>query len=284
MEIAIVTDEISADPLTAIELGVAWGVTAFELRGYGAERVPLFTPFQKTRIQELLDEFDIRIIAISPGLFKCPYPLSARDRFPVHIIDQTLFERWRQEQDLVKYHLQELLPLSIEYGQSIGADKIVAFSFERDPSSDSAVPDEILEVFHEAAEQCASGGLELVLEVEADFWADTGANTAAIMRAVAHPALGVNWDPGNAIVAGDTPFPDGYEAVRDYIRHVHFKDVAFAANNHYCYVLQGDIDWAGQINALLSDGYDGYISVETHMEPKVGSAKAMTERLKKLIG
>lgn len=283
MEIAIVTDEISADPQTSIELGLAWGIRAFELRGFGVERVPLFTPFQKRRIDELLDEFDIRIPAISPGLFKCPYPLSSREHFPLSSIDQKLYEQWRQPLDLVKYHLEELLPLSIEYAQHIGSGKIVAFSFERGTVSESKAPDEILAAIQQAAVQCASAGLELVIEVEAGFWADTGANTAAMMDAIAHPALGVNWDPGNAIVAGDIPFPTGYNAVRSYVKHVHFKDVAFAPDGSHNYVVEGNIDWSGQIAALAGDGYNGTISVETHMEPKVGSAKAMTERLKKLL-
>jgi len=284
MEIAIVTDEISDDPQTSIELGLEWGVTAYELRGYGAERVPLFTPFQKHRIEELLDQFDVRVVAISPGLFKCPNPLAPREHFPLSIIDQTLYERWRHPRDLAKYHLQELLPLSIEYAQSIGAEKIVAFSFERGTMKEKTVPDEVLLVIQEAAGQCAGADLELVIEVEAGFWCDTGANTAAIMRAIAHPALGVNWDPGNAIVAGDIPFPDGYAAVRDYVKHVHFKDVTFTNDGGHRYVLEGEIEWAGQVAALVDDGYAGIISVETHMEPKVSSAKAMTERLKTLIG
>ena len=283
MEIAIVTDEISDDPQTAIELGLEWGVNAYELRGFGDRRVPLFTPFQKNRIEELIDQFKIRIAAISPGLFKCPNPLTPREHFPIGIIDQTLFEEWRRPQDLVNYHLQELLPLSIEYAQAIGSDKIVAFSFERGGMEGTTVPDEILTAIQEAAEQCARAGLELVIEVEAGFWCDTGANTAAIMRAIGHPALGVNWDPGNAFVAGDIPFPDGYNAVRDYVKHVHFKDVAVTADGSYRYVLDGEIDWAGQVTALLKDGYTGFVSVETHMEPKVSSAKATTKRLKTLM-
>lgn len=283
MEIAIVTDEISDDPQTAIELGLEWGVNAFELRGFGDRRVPLFTPFQKSRIEELIDQLKVRIIAISPGLFKCPNPLTPREHFPIGIIDQTLFEKWRRPRDLVNYHLQELLPLSIEYAQAIGAEKIVAFSFERGDLEGKTVPDEVLTAIHEAAEQCARADLKLVIEVEAGFWCDTGANTAAIMRAIEHPALGVNWDPGNALVAGDIPFPDGYSAVRDYVKHVHFKDVAFTGDGNHRYVLDGDIDWAGQVTALLNDGYTGFVSVETHMEPKVSSAMAATRRLKTLI-
>ena len=282
MEISIVTDEISADVQTALELGLEWGVASFELRGFGTERVPLFTPYQKERIGELLDEFDINIVAISPGLFKCPFPLTPRERFPLSAIDKTLYEQWRKPLDLVRYHQEELLPLSIEYAQSIGAQKIVAFSFER-PGAEEEVPDEILMALQSAADQCLTTGLGLVIEVEAGFWADSGANTAAIMSTLAHPALGVNWDPGNALVAGDIPYPNGYKAVKEYVRHVHFKDVSLAQDGSSQYVLSGQIDWAGQIAALIADGYAGYVSVETHMEPKISSAKAMTERLRNLI-
>jgi sugar phosphate isomerase/epimerase len=283
MNISIVTDEISADPETAIELGVEWGVSAFELRGFGTDRVPLLNPYQKSRIRELLDEYDVQIVAISPGLFKCPFPIGQRDRFPLRTFDQALYQQWRQPRDVVKYHQEELLPLSIEYAGEIGATKIVAFGFERSLPSGSTIPDEILITFRQAAEKVAAAGLELVIEVEAGFWMDTGQNAASILQIADHPALGVNWDPGNAIVAGDTPYPDGYNVVRDFVKHVHFKDVSFSPDGSYRYALVGDIDWAGQIGALTGDGYTGHISVETHMEPKVHCARAMTERLQRLL-
>jgi sugar phosphate isomerase/epimerase len=145
------------------------------------------------------------------------------------------------------------------------------------------VPDEILSAFWQAAEQIGNADLQLVIEVEAGFWVDTGENAAAIMRTVDHPTLGINWDPGNAIVAGDTPYPAGYNAVRDFVKHVHFKDVSFSHDGSYQYALDGEIDWAGQIEALVANGYAGYISVETHMEPKVRCARAMTQRLQQLL-
>ncbi len=283
MKISIVTDEISADPETAIELGVEWGVRDFELRGYGTDRVPLLNPYQKSRIRELMAEFDVQIVAISPGLFKCPYPIGPRERFPLHTFDEALYQQWRQPRDVVKYHQQELLPLSIEYAKEIGAKRIIAFGFERHSLVGSSIPDEILLAFRQATEQVADAGLELVIEVEAGFWIDTGKNAATIVQKVAHPALGINWDPGNALVAGDIPYPDGYEAVRQFVKHVHFKDVAFSPDGSFRYAVNGDIDWAGQINALVADNYDGYISVETHMEPKVRCARALTERLRRLL-
>ncbi len=278
----IVTDEISADVETAIELGVEWGVRDFELRGWDIYRVPYFTPFQMQRLRELIDQYGIRIAAISSGLFKCPYPLSTRNQFPLRTFDASLYQSWQDMRDRVKQHVDERLPASVNFAQKVGAGTIVAFSFERGSQPPGLPPDEILETFQRAAEQVRRAGLQLVIEVEDGFWADTGANTAALLRAVNHPALGVNWDPGNAIVAGDIPYPEGYGAVRDYVRHVHFKDVT-RVNGVFQYTVEGEIDWGGQIRALAADGYDGCISVETHMQPKVSSARAMLKRLHALL-
>jgi sugar phosphate isomerase/epimerase len=284
MKISLVGDEISADAETAVELGVEWGVRAFELRGFGGERVPLLSEFKKARLGELVEEYGLQIVAISPGLFKCPYPTGRRERFPLRTFDTALYGRWRAGQDLVKYHREELLPASIEYARQIGAGLVVVFGFDRVGQPAGPAPDGVLLALQAAAQQAAAAGLQLAVEVEDGFWADTGERTAALLGAVGHPALGANWDPGNAYVAGDDPYPAGYRALRDHVRHVHFKDVARRPDGTLAYVVEGDVDWAGQIAALAADGYQGYISVETHMAPKVKSARAALERLRALIG
>lgn len=283
MEISLVTDEISADPETAIELGLDWGVKNFELRGFGNERVPLFTEFQKARIEELKQEFDINIVAISPGIFKCPFSPQSRGRFPLRTFDNQLYQQWRNSRDLVRHHLEELLPRSIDYAHVVGAELIVIFSFERSNSLINSVPDEVLEIFDEAAQQAENAGLQLVIEVEEGFWADTGAHTAQIVEAINRPSLAVNWDPANALPAGDIVYPDGYEAIRQWVRHVHFKDLTINGEGSIRYEVEGVIPWEAQIKALHQDRYRGYISVETHMAPKIDSARRMTRRLQDLI-
>ncbi len=283
MKISLITDEISADPETAIELGVEWGIRDYEIRGFGTERVPLFSPYQKDRLKELLDEYDVRIIAISPGLFKIPVPRRGRARFPVRSMDMQLYTRWRDARDLLKFQRDELLPLSLEYAKEIGAGKIIIFSFQREGELIDRTPDEVPEVLRQAAELTGNEGLELAIEVEQGYWADTGARTAELVKTVNQPSLGVNWDPANAFDAGDTPFPDGYRAVRQFVRHVHFKDIQRNPQGRPVYAVEGQIDWSGQIKALARDGYQGYISVETHLQPKVSSARRMTSRLQELI-
>jgi sugar phosphate isomerase/epimerase len=283
MEISIVTDEISADPETAIELGVQWGVKCFELRGYFNQRAPQFSPYQKQHLREVLNRFGARIIAIGPGLFKMPLPPAAPPQSSLSWMASAAYSNWTEEREAVRYHLHELLPRSLEYASELGVDRIVTFGFDRGGAPAGAPPDEILEALSRAAQAAHAAGMHLVLENEAGFWADTGSRTAEIVRAVNHPGLAVNWDPGNAFFAGDCPFPDGYQAVRDLVRHVHVKDARRGPDGSLEYVSQGDIRWSEQIQALMEDGYSGYLSVETHLAPKVAEAQSSVQRLRKWI-
>jgi sugar phosphate isomerase/epimerase len=76
----------------------------------------------------------------------------------------------------------------------------------------------------------------------------------------------VVWDPANALVAGEIPFPEGYRRLPPArVGHVHAKDCRI---ENGCPVWQplgeGSVDWKGQVAALEADGYGGWISLETH--------------------
>ncbi len=280
MKICVVTDEISADPETAFELGVEWGVRDFELRGYFFDRVPNFSPYQTQRLQDLIARYSARIAAISPGIFKIPYPAGKPDGFPLAWLDRSQYEAWSASRQTVEYHLKELLPRSLEYAHSVGSKVILIFGFDRGSLQPGFPPDEVLETLSQAAALAGSAGVQLAIENEAGFWTDTGARTAAVVKAVNHPALGVNWDPGNAFFEGEVPYPEGYTPLRGWVRHVHYKDAMLDAADRAQVTDEGQIDWEGQLKALAADGYDGYVSIETHLRPKVGAARAALEKLR----
>jgi len=283
LKISLVSDEVSADLETAIELGLEWGVHAFELRGIGEQRVPHFSEYQKQRVLELREAYGIQIAAISPGLFKIPFPPKKRKQFSLQVIDSNYYDQWQAAHRLLDYHIKELLPASIEYAKQVGTRQIIAFSFDRGGQPPGLPPDEILEIFQISAKLVAKEGLQLAIEVENNFWADTGERTAAIIRAVGETGFGVNWDPGNAFEAGDIPFPNGYQAIQQHVQHVHFKDAVRRLDGRVDYACEGDIDWAGQIQALVENDYQGFVSVEPHLHPKIAAVRAMTARLKQLV-
>ena len=283
MKISIVTDEISADPETAVELGVQWGIRDFELRGYFLDRAPRFSGYQKLRLRQVLERYQANIIAISPGLFKFPFPTKRLPEFPMPWLDRVYYDDWFDAHKQLDEHLNELLPDTLDLANEMGALTVVSFAFARGGLPPGQPPDELLESLFAAAECTKSAGLQLVIENEAGFWADTGERTAQIIRTINHPCLGANWDPGNAFFAGDIPFPDGYQHLQRLVRHVHFKDALKNTQGEPEYAQDGDIDWAGLLKALVLDGYAAFISIETHLRPKVASAKAALDRLQTLI-
>jgi L-ribulose-5-phosphate 3-epimerase len=119
----------------------------------------------------------------------------------------------------------------------------------------------------------------------------TGAESAAMLRAIKSPALELNWDPGNAYAAGETPYPNGYEALdKKRIGHMHLKDAApnpKGGEAIWMPVGGGKIDYLGQFRALLKDGYAGTMSLETHYlnaaRDKEASSRESMEGLLKVI-
>jgi sugar phosphate isomerase/epimerase len=283
MKPSLITDEISSDPETAFELGREWGIRDFELRGYFTDRAPMLSPYQKRRLREMVTGYGVNIFALSPGLFKMPYPLADPACSNLGWMDRAFFDAWSSARSAVDFHLNELLPASLDYANELGAQLVICFSFHRGGRAAGAPPDEVLECLSRAAERARQAGLTLAVETEEGFWADTGARSAEIVRKINHAALGINWDPANSFCEGDVPFPDGYAAVRGLVLNVHFKDARRRPDGAAEFVLEGEVNWAGQIAALQRDGYRGFISIEPHLRPRIASVRTSLERLRVLI-
>jgi sugar phosphate isomerase/epimerase len=111
-----------------------------------------------------------------------------------------------------------------------------------------------------------------------------------LLKDIHSPALRGNWDPGNAAMLDEVPFPNGYEAMKGLFSHMHIKDVrknTATGRKEWAAVGEGIIDWKGQMQALRKDGYDGTMSLETHYlradRNKVESTRESLEGLLKLL-
>jgi sugar phosphate isomerase/epimerase len=282
MKISVVTDEVSSDPETALEILSSWGVRAVELRGIDAARFPEISDYWQVRLPQLLDEFGMRVVAISPGLFQVRPPTAESPRMAFSRIgDMRQVREMLDNRAALDHHMNKLLPASIEAALRLGAESIICFSFGRlDHTESDLVSDEVIQIMRYAADKVAAAGLTLNIEVS-----ELSRRTADIVRRVDHPALGINWDPGAAFQGGeDVPYPEGFEQYRAHIRHVHFKDVALdPLTGARIVTVDGIIDWPAALAALHADGFNGYISVETHRRPKIASTYRMLDRLRALV-
>jgi sugar phosphate isomerase/epimerase len=260
MRIGIVTDEISTDAREAIRLGTSWGLKDYELRVIGDTRVPAITSTIVEELLRLKEEFGIRYTALSPGVFKG------------RITDSALLQN----------ELNATLPETFRLANSLDTKMIIVFGFQKSPG-ETATEKQVVEAFAEAAELARRNGFILAIENEPGFWCDTGANTARILAAVNSPALRANWDPGNAFGTDETPYPDGYHAIKKWIANVHVKDTIRGALLECVPVGEGKIDWVGQLQALSRDQLVDHVTIETHCHPLIENSKKNVEAMRRIL-
>jgi sugar phosphate isomerase/epimerase len=255
--IAAITDEFSQEIETATQAMAQIGMTGAELRMVFGKNIIDLSDAELDRAREIVAESGLEIISIASPLLKCLLPDSppVDDRF-----HQDVFASRHTFADQPR-----LAERAFEIAERSGAKIIRVFSYWRtiDPG---ACFERIAHALEGLAGLAAGHGCVIGLENEHACNIATGAETERLLNAVDHPNLKVVWDPANAYVSGETPFPDGYRRVAvDRIVHVHAKDCR-TENGRLVWgpLGEGGIDWKGQIQALAADDYPGWLSLETH--------------------
>jgi sugar phosphate isomerase/epimerase len=255
--IAAITDEFSPDLATAAQSMREVGMTAAELRMVFGKNIIDLTDEELDRAQQVVADHGLKIISIASPLLKCVLP-------DAPAIDS----RFQQDIFASKHTFEDqprLTERAFEIARRTGARIIRVFSYWRTVEPEKCF-DRIVAALRGLAEKAAKHDLIIGLENEHACNIATGAETARVLDALGHANLKVVWDPCNALVSGENPFPEGYRRMAaDRIVHVHAKD-CFVNNHTPTFGPLGEcgIDWRGQIRALVSDGYQGYISLETH--------------------
>jgi sugar phosphate isomerase/epimerase len=260
--LSIVTDEVSLDPLTAVELGQEWGLSHFELRSVASGRLPDISDADRRRLVALSRRTDIVLTAMSPGFFK-------------NTLDDPITGR----------QFREGLPRALDLATELGIGKMIFFAARKDNASRNEASRRVADLLARCAEECSKANVLLLLENEHICWADTGIHALDVLEHASHPNMRLNWDPCNCVWAGGSPYPTEYERVRKHIVHLHVKDTCQNRRGEFVGVPVGDgeVGWRSILHALRSDGYVGPYTVETHYTPKVASSRHCVENLKRLL-
>ncbi|MEO8075721.1 MAG: sugar phosphate isomerase/epimerase family protein [Acidobacteriota bacterium] len=255
--IGAITDEFSPDLEVALPAMAGVGMTFAELRVVGGRNLIDLTDDEIAAAREAVERHGMTVLSIASPLLKCVLPggppLDER-------VQQDVFGSVHTFEDQPR-----LTRRALEIAVKTGARMIRVFSYWRTVAPDQCF-DQIVVALRELADRAAERGLIIGLENEHGCNIGTGAEAARILAAVDHPSFRVIWDPANAAVLGEVPFPDGYAHLPiGRIAHVHAKDcVVHEGRPTWGPLGEMGIDWRRQIAALVDDGYAGAISLETH--------------------
>jgi sugar phosphate isomerase/epimerase len=254
---AAITDEFAVELDQAAPAMAAIGMKGAELRVVFGKNILDLTDEEVGRARAIAGSNGLEIVSLSSPLLKCVLPGAPE-------VD----ERFQKDIFGSKHTFEDqprLTERAFDVAHRTGARIIRVFSYWRTEDPEKCF-DRIVEALGCLAREAAKEDLIIGLENEHACNVGTGAETAKVLAAVRHPNLKVVWDPANALVAGENPFPEGYSLIPpDRIGHVHAKD-CFVTDHKPTFGPVGEcaVDWKGQIAALVRDGYRGWISLETH--------------------
>lgn len=268
-KLGVITDEISSDLGQALEFMAGYSLSYCELRTIGGKNIMSMSQPELESAKQIIQKRGFRVSDIGSPIYKWNLP-----EMPAQASEKRdTFNAQFTEQDA-----EEVLNKSFQIAKLFGTEKVRIFSYWRVKEPEKAYP-HVVERLKKATALAEQNKILLVLENEPSCNVATGAELGRILREINSPWLRGNWDPGNAAVMNEIPYPDGYSHVRGLFRHVHVKDAARDPQTgkwRWRPVGGGVIDFHGQFEALIKDGYDGTMSLETHYRRPDGNKMEST--------
>src|SRR5277367_5282405 len=279
-KLGIITDEVTTNLDEAADFLSSYNLHWCELREFFGHNIMNASQEDLDRAKKILDQHKLQVSDIASPLFKWNLP-----QMPA---------KANEKRDEFKASFTEpdadvQLEKSFKLARFFNTHKVRIFSYWRVEDPDKAYP-YVRDRLAKAAQVAAKNDIILVLENEHSCNVGTGKELGRLLKEVNSPNLRGVWDPGNAVMLGEVPFPDGYEAVRGMFPHMHIKDVRKNSQTgklEWAPVGGGVIDFKGQFQALHRDKYEGTMSLETHYRRadgnKVESTRESLEGLLKVI-
>lgn len=233
-------DEVDPDPRIQVAVLQALGASHIEVRSAWGVNVVDLDDAQLAELKAIFDAQSMKVSAVASPIGKVDISL------PVS-------------------HEEERLARIIEVARVLESKYIRIFSFYRaDDQSPEDIRDAVMERMTALAKIAEAASVTLVHENEKDIYGDTPERCLDILETVNSPALRAAWDNANFVQVGSRPFTDGYALLRPYLVYLQVKD-ALAATGEVVPTGQGDGQLLETLQALATDGYQGFASLEPHL-------------------
>ena len=171
---------------------------------------------------------------------------------------------------------------AIETAHLLGADRVRVYAGSWHPGDADHAGRwaRLREALQTLAPEAEQAGVRLCVENHFGTMTQTAAQTAALVREVAHPAVRVLYDQANLTFTHDETFEEAFAVQGDLVGHVHVKDLVFTDPNAAFHATEtarvdaseravrsrvvgtGVLPWPQILAALLRHGYDDLLSIE----------------------
>ena len=240
-------DEISPDLEEQIGVLEGEGIRYLDLRSAWETNVLDLNDRQVAAIERALDAHGLRVAAIGSPVGKVS-------------IEESL--------DRQMHRLERAIALAQQFGTRF--IRIFSFYPPRVAAAEDAVAhnpaayrDDVLARLRAMTERARAADVILLHENDRDLYGDTIARCVDLLQTINDPHFQAALDPANFIQCGQTPYPDGYEALQPWLRYVHVKDADAAGT--VTAAGEGVARWPALLERLRHDGYDGFFSLEPHL-------------------
>jgi sugar phosphate isomerase/epimerase len=232
-------DEISADLNEQCHHLGLLGVRFLELRSAWDINVSAFTSGDLARVAPILDLHSIGVSAIGSPVGK------------VYLDEDFGLDLNRLER-------------AIEVAHQFSARFIRVFSyFLREDQNPSQVRDHVLRRMAVLTSLAEQNDLTLLHENEKGIYGDVPSRCLDLIESIGSSHLQATWDPANFVQVGVRPYDDAFLILRPYLKYLQIKD-ALADTGRVAGAGDGQV--RETVRALHADGFDGFFSLEPHLE------------------
>ena len=268
-KLGVITDGISRELERALAVMNEVGLTQAELQYVWNKEVGDLSDKQLDRAQRLVAAHEVEVSCISRHIFG---GLALSDLSPTAPV--------------YRKHLAGL-NRCIDMAQALDCPLVRVMSFKKEMilfGSQGAEEWNVAQGAWDKARELIAGAARIAEDRAITIVVETGnnaiTNSAFLARRmvdeIGSARLKVMWDPANALYSTEAAYPDGYQALKGALGHIHLKDVVVEISKATIACRQlGTGQMAPYLDdmatALKNDGYAGAISLESVYRPLGGS-------------
>ncbi|MDE0184358.1 MAG: sugar phosphate isomerase/epimerase [Candidatus Poribacteria bacterium] len=250
-KIGVVSDEVSQDFQTVVDFATSFKLDSIEIRTVWGKPPQDLSETDIGEMKRILKGTNLKIAGIASPFLKCD-------------IDN---KNERRE------HLN-ILKRCINLAKALDTNLVRTFAFWKTDNTEERWP-EIVAAYFEPVRIAEHEGVILGMENEHSTSLATAKLTERFVREIKSPNVRAIWDPANEAHAdkdGEIPYPNAYHRLKTLMFHAHLKDALknpVTGKIECVAVGEGTIDWLGQLQAFVDDGYRGHLCLETHWRPSL---------------